>query len=186
MKLYISCFYLLYLLLKPSTRVNQGYVVAWNNDTTVVQVILPKYSLGIASYDINTKVEIIDSTHTTRTYFAKDIKAFGFLENSKMIVYRLKPVQHGSDLFLEGTVIGDHANLFEYEKQGSDKIYFTLEKTNGIYIFFDSDENSQIIKDQLKTYLHERPEIVELIDGKFLKSKFIQADLREIVKSFNQ
>ena len=186
MNLYLPCIYLMFWLLNPIPKSNKGYIVAWNNDTTLVQVILPKYSLGIASYNLNNKVEIIDSTATIRTYYSRDIKAFGYQDNSNMIIYRLKPIEHGSDLFLEGTVIGNRANLFEFEKQGSEKIYFTLEKANSIYIFLDSDQKPQVIRDRLKTYLEDSPEIDELIDRKFSKPKYTQVDLREVVRRFNQ
>jgi hypothetical protein len=186
MNIYTSCIYLLFTLINPAPKLTNGYIVAWNNDTSIVQIILPTYNFGLATYDINKKLLFIDSTNTRREYFSRDIKSFGFQENTGVTIYRLKPIQNGTDLFLKGTVIGNRANLFEYVKGSGDRIFFTLEKANSYYLFLDSDEKTGVIKEKLKSYLIESPEILNFIDRKFVKSSHIPEDLREIVKAFNQ
>jgi hypothetical protein len=77
-------------------------------------------------------------------------------------------------------------NLYEYKKDNGEKINFTLEKENSYYLFLNSDENVQLIKESLKTYLQERREIVSLIDSKFTKSRNITNDIRDVLNAFNK
>ena len=185
MKFSLICIYVSYLLMIPCSRKMKGYVVTWHGDTSVVEIISPDMGLGFSSYDVNKEIEIIDSTGTQRNYFTRDIKAFGYQERKEMLIFRLKPTPDGEDLFQKAVLLGDRVNLFFYHSN-SYNLHFTIEKMNGLYLFLNSSENAQQIKNKLKVYFNDCQKVIARIDQPDFKPIPLQKCLTALVEIYNQ
>lgn len=169
-----------------------GYIVTLNNDTIAVQI---KFSGGgIFGYNMNKKLEVVDSSGTSKIFMPADIKAFGYTRKSKDYIYRTKPIKDGSFYFLEPVVIGAKTNLYQYEitsaggqgVQSSTQEFYTFEKPDGTYLFMTNYAALDTFNKKLKEFYKDNPYVQQLIDTKFQARRHIQRDIRSIIDAYNK
>jgi hypothetical protein len=170
-----------------------GYIVTLKNDTVPVQIkIGGGFFFGIGRHDLNKEVETVDSVGNSKTYIPDSIMAFGYTDKSEETIYRVKPIKDGSRLFLRAIVIGEKASLYQYEVSStgpyssSTEEFYTFEKPDGSHLFLKNYDMLNTLRDKLKDFYSEKPEIGQLIDKKFKTRGAIQRDIRGILEAINQ
>lgn len=170
-----------------------GYIVTMKNDTITVLIKIGSGFFGIGGHDLNRTVETVDSFDNTRTYTPDSIAAFGYTDKSEEVIYRAKPIKDGSLLFLRAIIIGAKASLYQYEESvsagsgptGTEEFY-TFEKPDGTHLFLKNYDKLSTLRDQLRTFYGENPDIGQLIDKKFNNRWKIQRDIRVILEAVNR
>lgn len=185
---------LMFAFIKAYSNNVNGYIVTLSNDTVSVQIKISGGSfIGIGHYNVYKKVQILDSTGGVKILTPNDIKAYGYVYKSKEYIYRKKPVKDGSAYFLEPIAVGTNTSLYQYEEtvpQGQNmwttRDFYTFEKPNGTYLFLNSFDDLEKLKEELKKFYSEYSDVQKLVDEKFNARRHIQKDIREIIETINK
>ena len=186
------CYFLLILIFaftKGFSKSVNGYIVTLTSDTIFVKIKLPGTFGG---YNMNKKVEIIDSSGEDKILTPNDIKWYGYTNKSKDYLYRVKIIKDGSLYFLEPIVVGQKASLYEYYvttvviNNSSTQEFYTFEKFDGTYLFMTNYAALETFREKLKLFYKENLEIQKLIDTKFNARRHIQRDIKEVLEAINK
>ena len=186
------CCFLLILILtltKGFSKSVNGYIITLTGDTIFIKIKLPG---SFGGYNMNKKVEIIDSSGVEKILTPNDIKGYGYTNKSKDYTYRVKIIKDGSLYFLESIVVGQKASLYEYYvstvvfNNSSTQEFYTFEKFDGTYLFMTNYESLETFRIKLKLFYKESLDIQKQIDTKFNSRRYIQRDIKEILDAINK
>ncbi|WP_166919629.1 hypothetical protein [Flavobacterium poyangense] len=169
-----------------------GYYVTNTNDTIKAQIKIPKSVWG--SDDLSkffNKVEVVDNSNNTKKFKPEDIRSYGFLYNDKQYLFFSKPTISINNLkFLQPIIRGQKTSLYYFDtvNQNGARMgtFYTLEKTDGTYIFLISATRLSKYRNELKDFYKDNTTVQQLIDTKFQSKTSIESDLIKIVEAVNK
>ncbi|MEO6230788.1 MAG: hypothetical protein ABJB11_23120 [Ferruginibacter sp.] len=187
MKHYCLLFILIFTFTKGFSKTVPGYIVTLGNDTISTLINLPGF---LGGYNMNKKVEIVDSSGEIKVFTPMEIKAYGYKFKSKDYIYIAKMISDSSLYFLEPVIKGQNTSLYQHVQYSgpntSSHEYYTFEKSDGTYLFLTNYAALDTFKEKLKIFYKENLEVQKLIDKKFNARRHIQTDIQEILKAVNQ
>jgi hypothetical protein len=170
-----------------------GYILLPNNDTVRVTIKLPGGLFG--GYNINKKLEVVDSSDKVTEYTPADLKGFGYTDKKGLHNYRTKPIQDSVGhpvYFLEVEVDGPTARVYSYwvlvgaGTMQSTEIYYTFEKADGSVLFLKNFDKLSTLQDKLKAFFANTPALQQFVDARFQERRHIQRDIKEIAEEVNK
>jgi hypothetical protein len=137
------------------------------------------------------KVETLDSSGNLKVYDSSTIKEYGYIEKSRLVKYRLKPLKNGDAYFLRVIADGKLAAVYYdpvvgYAAYGSPEIDYTFEKKDSVYLFLKNYDKLSTFINKLTSFYKEFPGINQLIGNKFSSRWEIEDDIKEIVNTINK
>lgn len=172
----------------------KDYIISANNDTITCKINVPKEILGNVSFNrLYRSVTVIDDKGIKKKFKPSDLKEFHFFLNSRAYHFYSKPVGKGYNLFLEGLITDSETNLYQYlvSHKGYNNLIFTeefyvIERAGVNYLYFSSLHMLDKVKEKLKVFYSDRPDIQSFIDGKFRTQPKIQDDLKSVLTRANK
>ena len=169
----------------------RGYIVTKDNDTLKVQIRLTDgLSNQKAEVTLAQSVEIIEAD-TSKFLLPSDINGYGFIYHGKKYERVSKPINKYRNAFLVPEFVGEKASLYSVtmtknydEPYGLNPVggvipvirsekatYYTFEKSDGKKLFVYRDENARALREIIKDFFSDRPELHSEIDRKVVSGK---------------
>ncbi len=193
MKTYLlSFFFLATFSASQSQTTAPGYYITKNNDTVVAEIKIPRSLFGVDLSKLLLKVETVDSIDGTKKFKPKDINGFGFLYEGNYYRYFSKPtITQNNFRFLQPFVLGPKTSIYVFytaDQNGRPLgSVYTLEKADGTYAFLSTPTlNLNKVKETIKEFYKDYPEVQQLIDARFKTKVAIKNDIVEIVRAVNK
>jgi len=186
-----------------------GYIINHNNDTVKVSILIPPaLSSKSGEQDLAQGVEIKEGD-TFKMVLPSDINEYGFRHKGKDYTRISKPINEYRRLFLFPEYVGAKASFYsvtmkkEHNDQSSGyyagtlvpspksltRTLYTFEKKDGAILFVRRDEMPKELKEKLKYFFSDSPEVQEKIEKKVssrLSPTLMWNAIKDIVIMYNQ
>jgi hypothetical protein len=192
-----------------SQKTVKGYIVTKDNDTLKVQIRLADgLSNQKAEVTLAQSVEIIEAD-TSRVLQPSDINGYGFIYRGKHYERVSKPINKYRNAFLVPEFVGEKASLYSititknYDVpyglnpvggvipviRSEKATYYTFEKSDGKKLFVYRDANAKALREIVKDFFSDRPDLHTEIDKKVVSSKHrsdVWKSIEGIFAKYNQ
>ncbi len=170
-----------------------GYYIDKNTDTINAQIKMENGLFGQLNNAFTKEIIILNNNGDSKIFIPVDIKGYGFTLNGIKYRFLSKPTRNGSNKFLTPVIVGPKTSLYQYginykgsgSPLGSNQVFYTLEKSDGTYLFLKAILNKKFKKD-LKDFYKENIEAQNAIDSKFKYWLELEHDLNHILRIVNK